>query len=286
MKLKLKTLKSNIFQLLLLSFFCIVVVIALIVYSQEKDFTIGKLANLGDFFGGILNPIFAFLAFLALLVTIILQATELKATRKELRKSSKAQKKQSKSLKLQNKATKLQMFENTFFQLISIFIELKSNFTVSHWERLHGIKNGQPTSNTIVRNMTFHETIQRFLEDLKGQCSGDYEKFNNTHESVTGSYFAQTYQIIKFVDESSINDKQKYINIFRAQFSKAELELLFYHCLGSIGKRKFKELVERYEFFEHITHNDDIDKSISNYKITAFGKNEKLKEKHKDYAKS
>lgn len=69
-----------------------------------------------------LNPIFAFLAFIALLTTIKLQndaleisKNELQETRKELSKSAKAQEEQSQSLKLQNHATILQIFENTFF---------------------------------------------------------------------------------------------------------------------------------------------------------------------------
>jgi hypothetical protein len=44
----------------------------------------------GDYVGGILNPIFAFLAFVALLLTIILQSRELELTRVELGNSAKA----------------------------------------------------------------------------------------------------------------------------------------------------------------------------------------------------
>ncbi len=241
---------------------------------------INKFANFGDFIGGTLNPILAFLALIALLYTIKLQSDELKATRKELKKTVTAQKKQAKSLKLQNKATKLQIFENTFFQLISIFIELKSNFTVSRRERVDGFENGSPTTNFIIREMTYHETIHSFLDELKLQYLGDYEKFNNSHECLTGSYFSQIYQIIKFIDDSDIDSKQRYINIFRAQFTENELELLFYHCLGNIGKRKFKGLIEKYEFFEHITYNVDIEKSLKEYDINAFGSNQTLIDKY------
>jgi uncharacterized membrane protein len=108
LKVHLKELKSNIFQLLLVALaFLVIVSFIAFIFSKGKSFEISNLGSIGDFFGGILNPIFAFLAFLALLTTIVLQASELKATRKELRKSAKAQKKQSESLKLQNEATKL-----------------------------------------------------------------------------------------------------------------------------------------------------------------------------------
>jgi uncharacterized membrane protein len=102
MKVSLKSLESNVFQLLIVAFI-ILIVVGFITFAMStgKTLEISKLGSLGDFFGGILNPIFALLAFLALLTTIILQAKELKATRKELKKSAEAQKKQSKSLTLQ-----------------------------------------------------------------------------------------------------------------------------------------------------------------------------------------
>lgn len=47
--------------------------------------------QMGDFFGGMLNPILAFASFIALLFTIKLQSDEMKDTRKELQKSRIAQ---------------------------------------------------------------------------------------------------------------------------------------------------------------------------------------------------
>jgi hypothetical protein len=48
----------------------------------------------GDFFGGILNPLFAFLAFYWLTRSVLLQKQELSETREELRKSADSQRKQ------------------------------------------------------------------------------------------------------------------------------------------------------------------------------------------------
>ena len=106
------------------------------------------------------------------------------------------------------------------------------------------------TSDLSVRGQTL---IRHYLTILK-QYYENYNKFNDKYELYTGSYFGQIYQIIKYVDENENINKQRYINIFRAQFTKNELEFLFYHCLGNIGKRRFQNLIERYEFFEHIAH--------------------------------
>ena len=122
----------------LFAFFCIVSVFG--VYSIFfKDFSFiadtEKFGQFGDFIGGTLNPILAFLSFMALLYTIKIQIDELKlsreeleATRKELEGSRIAQQEQSESLKLQNQATKLQMFENTFFKMLDLDNKIVDKF--------------------------------------------------------------------------------------------------------------------------------------------------------------
>tara|TARA_R110002050_G_scaffold104082_6_gene213439 strand:+ start:256 stop:435 length:180 start_codon:yes stop_codon:yes gene_type:complete len=47
-------------------------------------------------------------------------------------------------------------------------------------------------------------------------------------------------------------------------------------------KKRFKDLIERYEFFEHIILNDNIEKQLLEYDIKAFGKNEKILEKYNE----
>lgn len=51
-------------------------------------------AQFGDFFGGLLNPVYALLAFLALLYTISLQSAELRQATKEFRRSADSMQKQ------------------------------------------------------------------------------------------------------------------------------------------------------------------------------------------------
>lgn len=57
---------------------------------------------------------------------------------------------------------------------------------------------------------------------------------------------------------------------------------MFYHCLGSIGRRNFIHLVNRYEFFEHIILNADIEKKLLEYDRKAFGKNQQIIDKYNE----
>ena len=258
----------------LFALFCIVSVFVYykyIFFDFKIDSNVEHFGQFGDFIGGTLNPILAFLSFMALLYTIKIQTDELKlsreeleATREELKGSRIAQQEQSESLKLQNEATKLQIFENTFFKFIEMFMMTRNNMSYSRGK---------------LDNLYSFDAINKFL--LAYRCKG-----KNDFEYVTEIYFEQIYQILKFIDENNIENKQRYVNIFRAQFTKNELEFLFYHCLGTIGKRRFKKLVEDYEFFEHIILNEDIEKQLLEYDKNAFGKNEKILEKYNELKES
>ncbi|MCG3657247.1 putative phage abortive infection protein [Aliarcobacter butzleri] len=296
----------------LFALFCIVSVFVYykyIFFDFKIDSNVEHFGQFGDFIGGTLNPILAFLSFMALLYTIKIQMDELKlsreeleATREELKESRIAQQEQSESLKLQNKATTIQMFENTFFQLINLFIGIRNEFELEIEIKEDSSFSGKYKYKIIDLNETF--TVSKPLEKLLFQGykvievffkmlikhKFEYDKFNDIYERYTGTYFGQIYQILKFIDDSykekKIENSQRYVNIFRAQFTKDELKFLFYHCLGSIGKRRFKKLVEDYEFFEHIILNEDIEKQLLEYDKKAFGKNEKILEKYNELKES
>ncbi len=60
-------------------------------YSHPISSTAAEWGQMGDFFGGMLNPILAFASFIALLYTVRIQSEELHLTREELKKSVYAQ---------------------------------------------------------------------------------------------------------------------------------------------------------------------------------------------------
>jgi hypothetical protein len=252
--------------------FAIFLFIALLVFYFFNIFDLDTTkkadwGTFGDFIGGTLNPIFALFSLFAIIYTIKIQTEELELSREELRETKEelkesriAQQEQSESLKLQNEATKLQMFENTFFKLVELLSNTKGSISL-------GDDSG-------------YVAFTKLFKVLKKYPN--YDDFNKNYEFITGVYFGQIYQILKFIDKSNLQNKQRYINIFRAQFTKDELVFLFYHCLGTIGKRRFKKLVEDYELFEHIILNKSIEKQLLDYDKNAFGKNEKILKRYEE----
>lgn len=208
------------------------------VYSHEKW------AQFGDFFGGVLNPIYALLAFIALLYTINLQRTELRHARNEFRRSADALIDQGKSIEKQN-------FESTFFHLLNTHNNIVSSID------LHSDKGKVTTGRDCFRvfytrlTKIFRQNQQRFVNKTDRQMlDSAYRTFWKDHQTELGHYFRYLFNIIRFLDESQYSEGP-YIKFLRAQLSDQELLLLFYNCLSPQGA-PFIEYVYRYELFDNL----------------------------------
>jgi len=98
----------------------------------------------GDYVGGVLGSTFAFLSFMALLITIHLQHQDLVETRREA-------KEQKELADDQRKILQLQRFETTFFNMLNQITNIIESYAV-------GNKKGSDHFNKIVNEIT-HELI-------------------------------------------------------------------------------------------------------------------------------
>lgn len=101
----------------------------------------------GDFFGGVLNPTFSFLALLGLLLTLYVQSKELRLSREmaklslqELELTKKELKNSAEALIAQNESINLQRFEQTFFAWLDSYRSLIDQ--VYYKDTLHKITLG------------------------------------------------------------------------------------------------------------------------------------------------
>lgn len=94
------------------------------------------------------------------------------------------------------------------------------------------------------------------LENIKKSYLIRYESMSNL-----GSYFRSLYRVIKYIDESSFSDNEKYqyTSFVRAQLTDIELIWLFYNCTVGYGEEKFKTLVEDYTLLKNIPKGRLID---------------------------
>jgi uncharacterized membrane protein len=240
----------------------IIGLVAVLVYQDTFGSNLSRKhevwAQFGDFIGGLLNPIFAFFALIALLYTIHLQSTELRNSSEQLKKSAKA-------LEYQNNVLKKQSFESTFFQLLRLYNEIVDELKVS--SSSHG-----PTSIVTKINHENRAALEylgivlkeKYIENVRrGDYHGvseveaideEYEKFYAKYGQYLGHYFRTMYNILKFIDLTDIpeSEKQVYSNFLRAQLSKHELALLLYNCISRYGRKKMLPLVRKFNVIKHI----------------------------------
>ncbi|MDX7923378.1 putative phage abortive infection protein [Aeromonas media] len=198
-----------------------------------------SLGEFGDVYGA-LNTLFSGLAFSGVIISIVLQSIELRATRKEMNS-------QVLQFEQQTEAMLKQVFESSFFSMMNLHNDISSNlrsedkFKILFW-KLNEIAEKTPS---------YRKALIEHLNSV-------YEKFMREAYSDIGHYFRYIYQIMKFIDKSKLSEDEKsvYMNILRAQFSNYELLLLFVNCLCYKRSDKFKCLVEKYGFFEHIYEAD------------------------------
>lgn len=285
-----------IFALLLLSFFCF------IIFKYASSLTDGFIPDypnrddwgvFGDFFGGVLNPIFGLASFLALLATIFYQARELNASTKELKNSATA-------LAAQNKAIELQSFEQTFFSWLNTYRDLLNSISgrdnapnATGRKQMHAWWNANVSSNSIFGSITEYNPengtmhlINDFIGDygLNFDTFSDYKKIEiiSTHrpDDITNhilklwailyheneyqldGLFRVIYRLVLWVDSQdnkrvSLAQKWLYVSIIRSQFSRIEMIFLFYNGLTGVGE-KFKPLIEKYALFDNLTFDSDI----------------------------
>lgn len=192
-----------------------------------------KLGQWGDFFGGVLNPLLTFLTFTGLLITIVLQQTELREART---------------------TTDRQIFEATFFQMLTL------HNTIVNSIRTENAKGAQLQGRDCFN--FFYTQLSDIYKARKPRKGAPY--YGNTQATINqsfrvfwrvqqrnlGHYYRYLYNIIRFVNESSFREGP-YIRLIRAQLSDQELLMLFYNCLAPQGE-KFKQLAEQFALFDNM----------------------------------
>jgi len=247
---------KRLFRLIQVASYSIIFVFFLNIFSLFwVDSSFG---GFGDFFGGMLNPIFTFLTFIGLLITIVLQRRELGLTRAELKNSSKALIDQSETLRKQR-------FEDTFFALFS-----------QHNEVLKDVASVKDLANKSKIGFVLSECFSdyRGLVVARGVMVNDY---NGEVSLSINSYFRVLYQLLKFIalnnPYSSISrddfiegrknvvhgGEKMYSNIVRSILSSDALKLLAINCASPNFEdqyKKYRFLLDRYQFFEHVSYDE------------------------------
>ncbi len=261
-------LRPLFFSLLIASGAVLLVLAVDLVFGLREDSNLGPF---GDFFGGMLNPIFTFLTFFGLIITIVIQRMELRLAREEYSKTA--------------VALNTQAVENTFFNALDLHHEIVSGLTFDPniFPPTPLMTNGslaglliprkESVSGRAVFNAVITELQNRSLTPM--QSFEQYKFLQTKHNYVLGHYFRNLYQALKLVDRYETLDrkeKEKYTSILRSQLSSGELSLLFLNCLpGMVDAGEFRNLLVRYRMLEHLPleHKGKFFRTVGNNLVLA-----------------
>lgn len=226
-------------------------------------------------------------AFEAQVESLKIQTNEFELQREELAQTRQVFIEQSKTLKLQQ-------FESTFFSMLNLHHQIVNTMDATKIVRQHPMfASLTGKSEPTIVNYTARDCFKYFYEQFQQQYSIDsigqpeefdksaeielitkcYSAFYIENQSDLGHYFRNLYQILKFINTKNPDDKFFYSNLLRAQLSAFELLLLFYNCLSTFGREKFKPLIEHYHFLQNMPKAPLLNKEkhVLLYDKRAFG---------------
>ncbi|WP_157192752.1 putative phage abortive infection protein [Pseudomonas alkylphenolica] len=226
--------------------------------------------QLGDFFGGVLNPLLSFLALVAVATSLRVQALELNAARQEAAAAQDMLANQTKVLERQQAVLERQNFESNFYGLLQV-----------HDRNLQGVRLHFGSEPDVGR-LAFGALANRFNvdrvdftylnEELSRQAVKDHvKKFYSQSYLELGHYFRTLYEIFNYI-ESYGNENFAYFNpqgfsapidaekqalrwryggLVASLLSSAELECMFLYCMAIEGIG-LKAYVEKYGLFRNL----------------------------------
>ncbi len=217
----------------------------------------------GDMFGAV-NALFSGLAFAAIVFTIRQQKEELELQRNELVLTRK-------EFAEGNRTSKQQTFENTFFQLLRMHYDIVGSMRISRGSTtLVGRECFSDLDNDLWSHYSECVPAPAKVGEQGKYINDAYMNFFRDNQHLLGHYFRSLYNVIKFVNRSSTEDKRLYTNLVRAQLSSTELKLLFYNCLSDLGREKFKPLVEEFSLLKSLPKESIYPKETRNEQLALY----------------
>lgn len=238
-----------------------------------------RLGTFGDFLGGVANPIFSFITFLCLVMTIVMQRKELKLSRDELELTRREYSETKNVIRKQS-------IESTFYSGINLHHEIVKNlqldlgnFSIQNsWlsERdrinLNETSTGRECFSTLINILSYHDPDE-------DELIRRYKIINNEKNEWFGHYFRNLYRIMKIIDDLpepfSLSEKKEYCHTLRAQLSANELAVLMLNSYKGVCDRgEFQGLLSRYEMLEHLPlsgpNSDNTVKVVGVFDVSFF----------------
>lgn len=128
-------------------------------------------------------------------------------------------------------------------------------------ERLVGVQSGQNAFFEIAQE------LRLLIDDEESDGFSDaayeglililYDKFYRNYKDALGHYFRQVYHILRYVDDSLEEDKERFAKLLRASFTNSQMLLLSYNAVSGEGRIKFAQLIKKYSMLHNLGFEND-----------------------------
>ena len=188
-----------------------------------------------------------------------------------------------KTLDSQNKNATINQFESSFFELLRLHKEITDRIIgevhikveksgIDEQDTHKGLRFFEKLSekikrhyddnpDTILNKISNDPSYEKLLESkqlMQQEIDAYYNELYRGKESELGHYFRSLYHLVKFVNDSSIENKKRYLDLIQAYLTDAELHCTFYNGIAIYGRERFKPLLDSYSFLENIKPKGDI----------------------------
>jgi hypothetical protein len=217
-----------------------------IFFEFDKPVDSGMLGTLGDFIGGVIGSIWAFMGVILFYYALKEQRKDIKINQKALKEQINALRVQTNEFKLQkdeviesrkvfveqSKTLKKQQFESTFFSMLKMYSDniriLNSRYSNGKDYFIEFIKNLSSQVKITDNPLDNHKETIEIYNEVFFDCKDDISH-----------YFRIVYRLVKFIDNSNMSDddKKMYSKILRSQFSEKELLILYYNSYTVFGTK-------------------------------------------------
>lgn len=219
--------------------------------TTTADSGVDRLGQIGDFFGGVLNPILSFFAFIAVVISFRAQARSSKKSEDASIELSISQSKQLEQLSKQSLIAEKQAFENVFFGLLQIHSTNAQGFLCYHKETA---LSGQAAFVAVEEHYKFANVLQGCVNQAQwpGVMQSNIDRFKDEIYTLLGHYQRTANQILLYIHTASNladDDKKRYAEIYSSTMSAAEVECLFL-CLMSDNAIDTVNFFDHYSFFK------------------------------------
>lgn len=224
-----------------------------------------KIAQFGDFIGGVIGTLLAFAASLLYYIALKEQQKDIKINQNSLDKQIDEFAKQVEELELsrqvytnqyktmtdQFNVTLLQQFENNFFSYFNIYLKVKDQLDKQSRKNDYFTDAYHSLSSMVKYSDLQGKTASEAYEYTKNQ----YSIFFVKNREAFSHYFRTMYRLVTLVTSSDVlkldRDKMRYIKIIRSQLTEKEL-LLIYYDIHSSYSGKARQVFYEYNLLKHL----------------------------------